>query len=318
MGAPALSADGDDATVGDWPARSAEAQGSQEFELSPVALDADSDENRWRLELNTWIWPMGIEGDVGAFGLTKSVDASFVDILDATDSIIGLAGRLEVGKGRFAGFIDGSYSKLGVDDVTVNAPDIDVNANIDFNIDLGGGPFNPNPNPDPNPDLSLGLLPAEVDITTELLIIDFGMMYQLGTWRMGHESAGHPRNLTLDAYAGGRFARVSIEIDAENSAGIERDRDWVDPIVGAKVRVPFADNWEILVWGDIGGFGVESDLTWSATAVLGYDFTLFDHSAAVYGGYRAMGWDFSEGSGRDKFTWDVTMHGPILGFSLFF
>ena len=70
--------------------------------------------------------------------------------------------------------------------------------------------------------------------------------------------------------------------------------------------------------GDIGGFGVGSDFTWSATIVIGYDFLLFEHPALVYLGYRAIGQDFTEGSGSDRFTWDVIQHGPILGFSLLF
>ena len=54
------------------------------------------------------------------------------------------------------------------------------------------------------------------------------------------------------------------------------------------------------------------------TAVIGYDFLLFDNPASVYLVYRAIGWDFTEGSGSERFTWDVVMHGPILGFSLMF
>ena len=40
--------------------------------------------------------------------------------------------------------------------------------------------------------------------------------------------------------------------------------------------------------------------------------------ATVYGGYRAIGWDFSEGSPGSEFRWEVIEHGPILGFSLRF
>ena len=54
------------------------------------------------------------------------------------------------------------------------------------------------------------------------------------------------------------------------------------------------------------------------TGVIGYDFLLFDHPASVFVGYRAIGTDFTEGSGSDQITWDVVMHGPILGFSLLF
>ena len=111
-------------------------------------------------------------------------------------------------------------------------------------------------------------------------------------------------------------------------AGADRRGDQRRPLEGAgrgrrhaprHLRVlPINEKWHIAANGDIGGFGVESDFTWSVTSVLGYDFSLFDHPASVYLGYRAIGWDFTERSGSNRFTWDVVMHGPIMGFSLLF
>lgn len=271
----------------------------------------------WRVHFNSWIWALGIEGDVGVFGLTKSIDASFLDIVDESDTLFAFSGRLEFGKGRVGGFVDGLYTKLGVDDVEIERPDIDIDVDLDFDIDLGDGPFNPNPNPNPNPKLDLGLLPAEVDITLELAIVDFGVTYRLGEWPLG-DGAANDRHVTLDAYAGARYTMLEIEIDPENRPANQRDRDWIDPIIGLRTNVDIAEDWALLAWGDVGGFGVSSDLTWSVTAVLGYDFRIFEMPATVYGGYRAIGYDYSDGQGSDKVTWDVTLHGPILGFSLRF
>jgi len=72
------------------------------------------------------------------------------------------------------------------------------------------------------------------------------------------------------------------------------------------------------MWGDVGGFGAASDMTWSATAVLGYDVTVIGLPMTIYGGYRAIGWDCSNGSGADPFDWDVILHGPTLGLSILF
>lgn len=281
----------------------------------PVAHDSASD---WRVLVNAWIWPMGIEGDLGVRGVTTDVNANFLDILDATDSIIGLAGRIEIAKGRIGGFVDGLYNRLGVEDVTIERPDVDINANIDFDIDLGGGPFNPNPNPDPNPQLDLGLLPTEVDFTVELGVIDFGLSYRFCEWAMGGGDETNARRGAVDGYVGGRYTYLSMKIDPDDLPSRESDFDWIDPIVGLRVVLPFAENWELAIWGDVGGFGVSSDLTWSATGVIGYRFELFGAQAGAYGGYRAIGWDYEDGSGADKIVWDVTLHGPILGLSLFF
>jgi hypothetical protein len=68
------------------------------------------------------------------------------------------------------------------------------------------------------------------------------------------------------------------------------------------------------VTGDIGGFGVGSDFAWDAFGVIGYRFSLFgQENSGVIAGYRALSQDYTDGSGRDKFQWDVTLHGPILG-----
>ncbi|MCP4402668.1 MAG: hypothetical protein GY801_35850, partial [bacterium] len=66
---------------------------------------------------------------------------------------------------------------------------------------------------------------------------------------------------------------------------------------------------------DVGGFGVGSDLTWSVSSFLGYQFTpLF----SLWGGYRALGVDYQTGSGTDVFKYDMTMSGPIIGLGFSF
>lgn len=232
----------------------------------------------WRVDLNSWLWMFSVSGDIGAGPVTADVDASFWDILDKSDSFIAFSGRLEVGYERVAGFVDGSYVKLDVDDAS--------------------GP--------------LGL--GSIDVTAEIGIVDFGMMYRVTAW----ESAVSARTGSLDVYAGARYFSVEVELEPRRVASRTSDRDWFDPIIGVKVRHPLTKRLHLNAWGDIGGFGVESDLTWSATGVLGYDFELFSLPVTVYGGYRAIGWDYSDGSGRSEFEWDVIVHGPTLGLQIRF
>lgn len=48
-----------------------------------------------------------------------------------------------------------------------------------------------------------------------------------------------------------------------------------------------------------------------ATGIVGYRF---NDSTSMYAGYRAVSWDYDDGSGSNNFEWDVTLHGPMLGF----
>jgi hypothetical protein len=53
--------------------------------------------------------------------------------------------------------------------------------------------------------------------------------------------------------------------------------------------------------------------------LIGYQFSLFgEDNARVFAGYRALSQDYTDGSGNDKFEWDVTLHGPILGLGIRF
>ncbi len=89
--------------------------------------------------------------------------------------------------------------------------------------------------------------------------------------------------------------------------------DWADPIIGARWSVPFAEKWTLSLRGDIGGFGVGSDFAWQAIAIV--DWQPWKH-ASIDGGLRALGVDYETGSGLDRFAYDATTWGPVLGFSL--
>lgn len=228
---------------------------------------------RLRLELTPWIWALSIDGDVTIGERMVPVDADFVEVLENSDSVLGLAGRLELWYGRVGAFVDGAYARIGVDDIRTR--------------------------------------PGTVDVETELAIVDFALQYRL-VQAPGGDGAG--RGLTLDVYVGGRYTDIGLTIDPDNADRRRDDEAWVDPIVGAALEVPLAERWRLHVNGDVGGFGAASDFAWSATALVGYDFRLFDLPATVYGGYRGVGADFEEG----RFGWDAVVHGPILGLTVRF
>ncbi|MBN8644309.1 MAG: hypothetical protein J0L61_03600 [Planctomycetes bacterium] len=246
---------------------------------APSTQESSSD---WRFEFTTWIWLVGMTGDVGVRGRAADVDANFGDILEASDSIFAFSGRLEVGKGRWGAFVDGMYSDLGAEDQS--------------------GP--------------VGF--TDIDVTMETILIDFGATYRLGEWKPTGNAAGNSRPTSLDLYAGARYTDLDVELDPRVLATRSKSVSWFDPIVGAKLVLPLSEGWHFALNGDVGGFGAGSDFTWSATGVFGYDFHIGQSRACVFAGYRAIGQDYSEGSGNEEFTWDVVQHGPLIGLSLRF
>ncbi len=92
---------------------------------------------------------------------------------------------------------------------------------------------------------------------------------------------------------------------AGRSAG--KNRTWADPVIGARGRAQFGDGFFLNVYGDVGGFGVSSDLTWQAYGGLGYQVNDWFSAQA---GYRYLLEDFDD----DGFVYDVALHGPLIEF----
>jgi hypothetical protein len=111
----------------------------------------------------------------------------------------------------------------------------------------------------------------------------------------------------VDVGAGGRAMGMDVNLDPSNVANdISKTKEWVDPIVMARIRQQFAEKWSGVLLGDIGGFGVSSDLTWQLTAAAGYALT---DSASLLLGYRYLSCDYD----NDGFKYDVVSAGLALG-----
>jgi hypothetical protein len=116
---------------------------------------------------------------------------------------------------------------------------------------------------------------------------------------------------TLMAFVGARYWDVTVKPSLTPGPNLSGSEDWIDPIVGARKIWPLKNQWEIQAIGDVGGYvGDSSDLTWQA-AILGVRKT--DHGNFVLG-YRVLFVDYETGSGADKFKFDNTLYGPMVGW----
>ncbi len=95
-----------------------------------------------------------------------------------------------------------------------------------------------------------------------------------------------------------------------------RDANWIDPLVGLRLELPMGESkWRFTLRGDIGGFGVGSDLTWQALTRLTRQNT---DRFGWYVGYRALGYDYEEGKGRNYQHYDLRQYGPGAGIAISF
>lgn len=126
----------------------------------------------------------------------------------------------------------------------------------------------------------------------------------------------------LEVGVGGRLDNIQTGMDVRYNvlpAGTEeysgsQSKTWFDPILIARLTADIKDKWLFQFRGDIGGFGVGSDLTWQLQAYAGYRFSkLFQLTA----GYRILSIDYDKGVDKERFIYKVDTFGPVirLGFN---
>lgn len=138
----------------------------------------------------------------------------------------------------------------------------------------------------------------DVDVTQDMVELAW-------SWRLDER---------YELFVGGRYQTLSVDLSIRSPDGTSdaaaESKSLFDPIVGARAAWPIGQAWTLIARGDIGGFGVGSDLTWSALAAA--DWSISENFGLVLG-YRALDTDYSKGSGEDRFNFDMLVSGPLLG-----
>jgi opacity protein-like surface antigen len=275
------------------PASSAHYGSSEHADPAPAA---GADEHLLRFSLSPYIWLTSLTGDVGVRGVSTSVDKSFVDILDDSDRVFGLMGAVDLKVDRFVFQFNGAWTTAEMSNHAANSPGGALNANVDV----------------------------------DSMWFEFFAGYRLVEAVLGLEPADGNR-FDLDLFVGGRVTALQTDLALSAAADItlpdgsllpsgasrdwDKSKEWVEPFVGARASFTIVDCWQVLFRGDVGGFGVDdSEFSWQVVAGMGYWWKHDGWDMAMFLGYRALSQDYD----TDKFRWDVTTHGPVLGASFSF
>lgn len=90
---------------------------------------------------------------------------------------------------------------------------------------------------------------------------------------------------------------------------------WFDPMLITRIKSKAGEKFIYHFRGEIGGFGIGSDLAWQIQAYAGYRFSkLFQ----ITGGYRIISLDYENGNGQDRFMYNVDTSGPVVRFGFNF
>jgi len=262
----------------------------------------------WQFSFTPYGWMININGDITARGNTVSVNENFFQIVDKSDSLAAFMGYFEARKGKLGVFADVIWLDLG----------------FSGRINAKGSPFARFPR-------VVVSVAGNAQANYQSTIIQSGVAYEVAHWQNA------PGSYTaLDLLGGARYwnEEVSLSVNVTGTLAVDFKRlglnlkrsrgiavanggtlEWVDPVVGARVRHQIAPGKELRVRGDIGGFGAGSDFSWQAAANYGFQTRCFGIPLNLAIGYRALYVDYSESGPFGKNGLDLLQHGPMMGVS---
>ena len=169
---------------------------------------------------------------------------------------------------------------------------------------------------------------AQLDYTST--IVQSGIAYEIARW----PNTRGPGFTALDVMGSARYWNqdVDLTLNVTGTATINLQDlglvlrrsgsraiaksgtlEWVDPVVGGRLRHEIAPGKELSLEGDVGGFGAGSQFSWQVVAAYGYDTMCLGMPLHAVIGYRALSVHFSETGVHGKSGLDFVEHGPILG-----
>lgn len=122
------------------------------------------------------------------------------------------------------------------------------------------------------------------------------------------------KSVMVDIYAGGRLWNLDVEstiIDNNTSNNVKMGQytnSWFDPVIGVNAEYVLSKDMKWAAWtkGDIGGFGVNSQMTWQMNA--GFAYMLSPHFPLALG-FKYVGVNYD----KDARNWTVNEYGLTLG-----
>jgi opacity protein-like surface antigen len=91
-------------------------------------------------------------------------------------------------------------------------------------------------------------------------------------------------------------------------------QNWVDPLVGGRIQLALTEKIAITALGDVGGWGVGSQLEYQAGGLLGYRIK---PNWTLQAGYRYINFDYRANRTR-TFVVNTTMSGVVVGLTYAF
>lgn len=122
---------------------------------------------------------------------------------------------------------------------------------------------------------------------------------------------------SLELLGGVRYNRIRLRLSTslQVADGLSREEDWIDPIFGVRYTLPLSGRSAFIVLANAGGFGVASDLAVQVRPMFHFGVGRF---TTIDAGYQFFYMDYEDGSGSERFAYDVWTTGPVIGLTFRF
>lgn len=324
---------------------------SSALSSEPQSNNLDAQANPWEFNFMPYLWALNLDYDITVRGVNGSGYASAIDLVENSDRLQLFEGHFEARRGPLSFFLFGDYLNarfsegfFGVRTRSVSvmpgprlAANITLRAEIEAAVELEleatildfGGAYEifrrskgymaslKDPAPGSSGftalDVVFGGRYTSFDASADLqLNVNFEVGIDATLSRVFRPVRRPPRRPTQ------RTVTRRLGVQRQFFANISQTEQWVDPFVGLRLRDRSATGWEWWLRGDVGGFGLASDFTWQLMGGLGKEWHWRDKTLAWFLGYRALDTDYSSGAGRDRFEYNMLIHGPVSGLSFRF
>jgi hypothetical protein len=264
--------------------------------------------SKWDFSFTPYGWMININGDVTARGHTADINQNFFQIVDKSDSLLAWMSYFEARRGKLGLFTDVVWLDLGFP-----------------------GNFHAQRSPLARfPDVVVSIR-GKAQLDYQQTIIQSGISYEVARWERAPGSftavdvLGSARywnqdvdlSLRLTGTIAADLQQLGLKFNRSRSVVVAHsgDLEWVDPVVGGRIRHQIAPGQNLRLEGDIGGFGAGSEFSWQVVGVYSFHTAAFGIPLHADLGYRALSVDYSETGRFGKNGLNAVQHGPVMGIT---
>lgn len=121
---------------------------------------------------------------------------------------------------------------------------------------------------------------------------------------------------SIEPYAGARYTRNDVTLEISHGIGrisAKNNQDWIDPLVGARLRLVLDKTWSMVLSADVGGVNTSKQYSYNIMGLIGYKPQTMMKHASFYLGYRLLDQRYQTGHGLNFFDWNMKLYGPMAG-----